>query len=59
MAKRVLVIDAIEINKVEEIMQLVIAFKDYRKVVKKPKIRLPKIRLLIDNDALKLKKSSN
>jgi hypothetical protein len=43
-----------EINKVEEIMQLVIAPKDYRKVIKKPKIRLP-----IDNNAPKLKKLSN
>jgi hypothetical protein len=44
----------IEINKVEEIVQLVVAPKDYRKVVKKPKTRLS-----INNDALKLKKSSN
>jgi hypothetical protein len=54
MAKRVLVINAIEINKVKEIIQLVIAPKNYRKVVKKPKTRLP-----IDNDTPKLKKSSN
>jgi hypothetical protein len=53
-AKRVLVTNIIEIDKVEEIMQLVVAPKDYRKVIKKPKIRLP-----IDNNAPKLKKSSN
>jgi hypothetical protein len=54
MAKRVLVTDVIEINEVEEIIQLVIAPKDYRKVIKKPKTRLP-----INNNALELKKSSN
>jgi hypothetical protein len=54
MAKRVLVIDAIEINKVEEIIQPVVAPKDYRKVIKKPKTRLP-----TNNNTLKLKKSSN
>jgi hypothetical protein len=43
-----------EINKVEEIIQLVVAPKDYKKVIKKLKTRLP-----INNDALKLKKSSN
>jgi hypothetical protein len=35
-------------------MQLVVAPKDYRKVIKKPKTRLP-----TDNNAPKLKKSSN
>jgi hypothetical protein len=54
MAKRVLVINIIEINKVEEIIQLVIAPKDYRKVIKKPKTRLS-----TNNNTLKLKKSSN
>ena len=54
MAKRVLIIDVIEINKVKEIVQLIIAPKDYRKIIKKLKTRLP-----IDNDAFKLKKSSN
>jgi hypothetical protein len=53
-AKRVLVIDRMEINKVEEIIQLIIAPKDYRKIVKKHKVKP-----LIDNDALELKKSSN
>ena len=43
-----------EINEVEEIIQLVVAPKDYKKVVKKPKTRLP-----IDNNAPELKKSSN
>jgi hypothetical protein len=54
MAKRVLVIDVIEINEVEEIVQLVVAPKDYKKVIKKLKTRLP-----INNNAPKLKKSSN
>jgi len=54
MAKRVLVTDIIEINKVKEIIQLVVVPKDYGKVVKKLKTRLP-----IDNNAPKLKKSSN
>jgi hypothetical protein len=53
-AKRVLVIDGIEINKVEEIIQLVVAPKDYRKIIKKHKAKPP-----IDNNALELKKSSN
>jgi hypothetical protein len=53
-AKRVLVIDKIEINKVEEIIQLVVAPKDYRKIIKKYKAKPP-----IDNNALELKKSSN
>jgi hypothetical protein len=54
MAKRVLIIDAIEINKVKEIVQLIIAPKDYRKIVKKPKTRLS-----INNNAPELKKSFN
>ena len=54
MAKQVLVIDGIEINKVEEIIQLVVAPKDYRKIIKKHKAKPP-----IDNNALELKKSSN
>jgi hypothetical protein len=54
MAKRILVINAIEINKVKEIIQLIIAPKDYRKIIKKLKTRLP-----INNNAPKLKKSSN
>ena len=54
MAKRVLVIDAIEINKVEEIIKLVVAPKNYRKIIKKPKTRLS-----INNNAPELKKSSN
>jgi hypothetical protein len=53
-AKRVLVIDGIEINKVEEIVQPVIAPKDYGKIIKKHKVKPP-----IDNNALELKKSSN
>jgi hypothetical protein len=53
-AKRVLVIDKIEINEVEEIIQPVIAPKDYRKIIKKHKAKPP-----IDNNALELKKSSN
>ena len=54
MVKRVPITDAIEINEVKEIVQPVIALKDYGKVVKKPKARL-----LTDNDAPELKKSSN
>jgi hypothetical protein len=53
-AKRVLVIDEMEINEVEEIIQSVIAPKDYRKIIKKHKAKPP-----IDNNALELKKSSN
>ena len=54
MAKRVPVTDAMEIDEVEEIVQPVVAPEDYGKVVKKPKARL-----LTDNDAPELKKSSN
>ena len=54
MAKRVLIINIIEINKVKEIIQLVVTPKNYRKIIKKLKTRLP-----INNNALKLKKSSN
>jgi hypothetical protein len=43
-----------EIDEVKEIVQPVIVSEDYRKVVKKLKIRL-----FINNDALELKKSSN
>jgi hypothetical protein len=53
-AKQVLVIDKIEINEVEEIIQLVVAPKDYKKIIKKHKAKPP-----IDNDALELKKSFN
>jgi hypothetical protein len=53
-AKQVLVIDRIEINEVKEIVQLVVAPKDYRKIIKKHKVKP-----LIDNNALELKKSSN
>jgi hypothetical protein len=53
-AKRVLVIDEMEINKVKEIIQLVIAPKDYKKIIKKHKAKP-----LIDNNTLELKKSSN
>ena len=43
-----------EIDEVEEIVQPAVTLKDYRKVIKKLKVRL-----LINNDALELKKSFN
>ena len=52
--KRVLIINAMEIDEVEEIVQPAVTLKDYRKVIKKLKVRL-----LINNDALELKKSFN
>ena len=52
--KRVLVTDAMEIDEVEEIVQPVVAPEDYGKVIKKLKVRL-----LTDNNAPELKKSSN